>query len=54
MSASARVHVRELNVNELKVGEIERRISGYYKLNKAELIEALETHPSVNEQVLPV
>ena len=31
----------------------QRDIRGYYKLRKAELIQALETHPIVNEQVIP-
>ena len=30
----------------------ERGIKGYYKLRKAELIQKLEAHPDVNEQVL--
>ena len=31
---------------------MQRSIKGYYKLRKAELIQKLEAHPDVNEQVL--
>ena len=30
----------------------QRGIKGYYKLRKAELMQKLEAHPDVNEQVL--
>ena len=49
MPSRARVHVLELNANELKVSAIERGIRGYYKLNQVELIQALEAYPVVNE-----
>ena len=53
MSARERLHVRDLNVNELKVSSIESGIRCYYKLNKAELIHALEGQPVVNDKILP-
>ena len=31
----------------------QRGIRGYYKLREAELLQALEAHPTVNEQVTP-
>ena len=36
----------------LRVIAKHRRIKGYYKLRKADLILKLEAHPDVNEQVL--
>ena len=37
---------------KLKTLAKQRGIQGYYKLRKAELIQKLEAHPDVNEQVL--
>ena len=39
-------------VIRLKALAKQRGIKGYYKLRKAELIQELEAHPDVNEQVL--
>ena len=39
-------------VIKLKTLAKQRGIKGYYKLRKAELIQKLEAHPDVNEQVL--
>ena len=39
-------------VIKLKTLAKQRGIKGYYKLIKAELIQKLEAHPDVNEQVL--
>ena len=38
---------------QLKFMAKQRGIRGYYKLRKAELIQALEAHSIVNEQVIP-
>ena len=42
------------NITVIKLKDIAKRrgINGYYKLRKAELIQKLEAHPDVNEQVL--
>ena len=42
------------NITEIKLKTLakQRGIKGYYKLRKAELIQKLEAHPDVNEQVL--
>ena len=42
------------NITVIKLKDIvkQRGIKGYYKLRKAELIQILEAHPDVNEQVL--
>ena len=39
-------------VIKLKTLTKQRGMKGYYKLRKAELIQKLEAHPDVNEQVL--
>ena len=41
-----------ITVMKLKALAKQRDIKGYYKLRKAELIQKLEAHPDVNEQVL--
>ena len=41
-----------ITVFKLKALAKQRGIKGYYKLRKAELIQQLEAHPDVNEQVL--
>ena len=41
-----------ITVIKLKVLAKQRDVKGYYKLRKAELIQKLEAHPDVNEQVL--
>ena len=41
-----------ITVVKLKTLAKQRGIKGYYKLRKAELIQKLESHPGVNEQVL--
>ena len=41
-----------ITVIKLKILANHRGIKGYYKLRKAELIQKLEVHPDVNEQVL--
>ena len=41
-----------ITVIKLKTLAKQRVINGYYKLRKAELIQKLEAHPNVNEQVL--
>ena len=41
-----------ITVNKLKDIVKQRGIKGYYILRKAELIQKLEAHPDVNEQVL--
>ena len=41
-----------ITVIKLKCLAEERGIKGYYKLRKADLIQKLEAHPDVNEQVL--
>ena len=41
-----------ITVNKLKTLAKQRGIKGYHKLRKAELIQKLEAHPDVNEQVL--
>ena len=41
-----------ITVIKLKALAKQRGINGYYKLRKAELIQNLEAHPDVNEQVL--
>ena len=41
-----------ITVVKLKTLAKKRGIKGYYKLRKAELIQKLEAHPDVNEQVL--
>ena len=41
-----------ITVIKLKTIAKQRGIKGYYKLRKAELIQKLEAHPDVNEQVL--
>ena len=42
------------NITVIRLKDIakQRDIKGYYKLRKAELIQKLEAHPDVNEQVL--
>ena len=42
------------NITVIKLKTLAKRggAKGYYKLRKAELIQILETHPDVNEQVL--
>ena len=40
-----------ITVVKLKTLAQLRGIKGYYKLRKAELIQKLEAHPDVNEQV---
>ena len=41
-----------ITVIKLKALVKQRGIKGYYKLRKAELIQQLEAHPDVNEEVL--
>ena len=41
-----------ITVIKLKALAKQRGIKGYYKLRKAELIQKLEAHPDINEQVL--
>ena len=41
-----------ITIIKLKTLAKKRSIKGCYKLRKAELIQKLETHPDVNEQVL--
>ena len=41
-----------ITVIKLKTLAKQRGIKGYYKLREAELIQKLEAHPDVNEQVL--
>ena len=41
-----------ITVTKLKALAKQRRIEGYYKRRKAELIRKLEAHSNVNEQVL--
>ena len=41
-----------ITVIKLKTLAKQHDIKGYYKLIKAELIQKLEAHPDVNEQVL--
>ena len=41
-----------ITVVKLKALAKQRDIKGYYKLRRAELIQQLEDHPVVNEQVL--
>ena len=41
-----------ITVIKLKALAKQRGIKGYYKLRQAELIQQLEAHPDVNEQVL--
>ena len=42
------------NITIIKMKALAKQhgIKGYYKLRKAELIQKLEVHPDVNEQVL--
>ena len=42
------------NISVIKLQTLanQRGIKGYYKLRKAELIQTLQAHPDVNEQVL--
>ena len=44
--------MKNITVIELKAIRKQRRIEGYYKLRKAELIHKLEAHREANEQVL--
>ena len=49
--------ITSLKMNNITVINVKaltkwRGIKGYYKLRKAELIQKLECHPDVNEQVL--
>ena len=44
--------MNNVTVIKLKTLAKQRGIKGYYKLRKAELIQKLEAHPDVNEQVL--
>ena len=44
--------MNNITVVELKALAKQRHIKGYYKLRKVQLIQKLETHPDVNEQVL--
>ena len=41
-----------ITVIKLKTLAKQRGMQGYYKLRKAEMIQKLEAHPDVNEQVL--
>ena len=41
-----------ITIIKLKTSAKQRGIKGYYKLRKAELIQKLEAHSNVNEQVL--
>ena len=44
--------IDNITVIKLKTLAKQRGIEGYYKLRKAEMIQKLEAHPDVNEQVL--
>ena len=44
--------MNNITVIKLKALGKQRGIKGYYKLRKAEVIQNLEAHPDVNEQVL--
>ena len=44
--------MHNITVIKLKAFAKQRGINGYYKLRKAELIQELEAHPDVNQQVL--
>ena len=44
--------MNNITVIRLKTLAKQRGIKGYYKLRKADLIQKLEAHPDVNEQVL--
>ena len=44
--------MNNITVIILKALTKQRGIKGYYKLRKAEMIQTLEAHPDVNEQVL--
>ena len=44
--------MNNITVIKLKTLSKQRSIKGYYKLRKAELIQKLEAHPDVDEQVL--
>ena len=44
--------MENIPVIKLKALSKQRRIKCYFKLKKAELIQKLEAHPDVNEQVL--
>ena len=44
--------MNNITVIKLKTLAKQRGIKGYYKLRKAELVQKLEAHPDVNEQVL--
>ena len=44
--------IDNITVIELKALAKQRGIKGYYKLRKAELIQKLEAHSDVNEQIL--
>ena len=44
--------MNNITVVELKALAKEQGMKGYYKLRNAELIQKVETHPDVNEQVL--
>ena len=46
------IKMDSITVIKLKALAKQRGIKGYYKLRKAELIQQLEAHPDVNEQVL--
>ena len=46
------IQTDNITVIKLKVLAKQHGIKGYYKLRKAELIQKLEAHPDVNEQVL--
>ena len=48
----ASLKMNNITVIKLKALAMQRGIKGYYKLRKAELIQKLEAHPDVNEQVL--
>ena len=41
-----------ITVIKLKALAEQRGIKGYYKLRKAQLIQRLDAHPDINEQVL--
>ena len=41
-----------ITIIKLKALAKQRGIEGYYKLRKAELIQGLEAHPDINEQVV--
>ena len=44
--------INHMTVVKLKTLAKQRGITGYYKLRKSELIQKLERHPDVNEQVV--